>query len=195
MALFLVFFVLGIFIFLIGLLVFYYVGLWKLFKKAGRNGWEAIVPFYNNWVLVEIAGLDWWYALIVILASVGALSMFGILAVLALTVIHFFVYYNLSKKMHRDTGVAVLMWLFPFIMIPIVGISDKYQYDKDVLVSKNGPFDDNSVRNNNFDNYENSQFNQGINKDFSERRFCSNCGKQFIEGARFCQNCGKEIEK
>ena len=48
---------------------------------------------------------------------------------------------------------------------------------------------------NNFDNYENSQFNQGINKDFSERRFCSNCGKQFIEGARFCQNCGKEIEK
>jgi len=23
-------------------------GLWQLFVKAGRNGWEAIVPFYSQ---------------------------------------------------------------------------------------------------------------------------------------------------
>ena len=25
---------------------------WKLFKKAGKNGWEAIIPFYNSYVFV-----------------------------------------------------------------------------------------------------------------------------------------------
>ena len=29
-------------------LVLYIVGRWKLYKKAGKNGWEAIVPFYND---------------------------------------------------------------------------------------------------------------------------------------------------
>ena len=47
---------------IIVLLVLYFIGLWKLFQKAGKNGWEAIVPFYNTWVLVEISGLAWWYA-------------------------------------------------------------------------------------------------------------------------------------
>ena len=41
----------------IGLLVLYIVGYVKLFKKAGRDGWEAIIPFYNDWVLVEISEL------------------------------------------------------------------------------------------------------------------------------------------
>lgn len=27
---------------------------WKLFKKAGYNGWEAIVPFYNTYCLCDI---------------------------------------------------------------------------------------------------------------------------------------------
>ena len=45
---------------IIAFLVFYFVCLWKLFKKAGKNGWEAIIPYYNTWVLIEIAGLNWW---------------------------------------------------------------------------------------------------------------------------------------
>ena len=38
----------------------------KMYKKAGKQGWEAIVPFYSQWVLVEIAGLNWWWFLILL---------------------------------------------------------------------------------------------------------------------------------
>ena len=30
------------------------VSIWKIFKKAGKKGWEAIVPIYNTIVLLEI---------------------------------------------------------------------------------------------------------------------------------------------
>ena len=131
--------------------------MWKLFQKAGRNGWEAIIPFYNSWVLVEIAGLNWWYALIIILANVGALSELGLVASLVVVIINFFVSYNLSKKLHKDNGFAVLMWLFSFVMIPIIGFSSKYQYDKDMVVSKNGPIGDNLG--NNYNNGYNNGYN------------------------------------
>ena len=26
---------------------------WQLFKKMGREGWEGIIPLYNNYVLCE----------------------------------------------------------------------------------------------------------------------------------------------
>lgn len=29
------------------------VALWFIFKKMGREGWEAIIPFYNIYVLFE----------------------------------------------------------------------------------------------------------------------------------------------
>lgn len=34
------------------------IGLWKLFKKAWRKGWECIIPFYNVFVLWNIAWLE-----------------------------------------------------------------------------------------------------------------------------------------
>lgn len=62
---------LGAFALIIGLivlavLVVYLVALWKVFVKAGKQGWEAIIPFYNSWILVEIAGLNWWWFLLII---------------------------------------------------------------------------------------------------------------------------------
>ena len=30
--------------------------MWKVFTKAGKPGWAAIIPIYNIWVLLEIAG-------------------------------------------------------------------------------------------------------------------------------------------
>lgn len=52
----------------IALYVVYVIGLWKLFKKAGKQGWEAIIPFYNTYVLVEISGLIGGISLLLYLA-------------------------------------------------------------------------------------------------------------------------------
>lgn len=32
-----------------------------IFRKANKEGWEAIVPVYNTVVLIELSGLPMWY--------------------------------------------------------------------------------------------------------------------------------------
>lgn len=49
---------LPILLFSLAIVVFLIVGEWKLFVKAGKQGWKSIIPFYNTYVLfTEIAGL------------------------------------------------------------------------------------------------------------------------------------------
>ena len=45
----------------LAIIVLYVIGTWKLFKKAGKQGWEALIPFYSTYVLVEISGLNYHY--------------------------------------------------------------------------------------------------------------------------------------
>ncbi len=40
------------------------VAMWKIFEKAGVEGWKAIIPVYNGWVLAEIAGKPGWWRLL-----------------------------------------------------------------------------------------------------------------------------------
>lgn len=37
------------------------VGLWKMFEKAGTDGWPAIIPFYNLYKLCEVTMGNPWY--------------------------------------------------------------------------------------------------------------------------------------
>ena len=42
-------------------------GIWKVFEKAGKPGWAALVPIYNIIVLLDIAGKPaWWLVLMLI---------------------------------------------------------------------------------------------------------------------------------
>lgn len=161
-------------IIVIALLILYLVGLWNLFQKAGRKGWEAIIPFYNSWVLVEIAGLTWWYALLIILSSIIHEGNISFILSLGSTVANFFVFYNISKKLHRDTGFAILMTLFPFIMVPFVGLSNSYQFDHSVEVSENGPI---SQGNRNHSSGKSADDEANVsNGSVSQKHFCPYCG-------------------
>lgn len=174
---------------IIGSLIIYYIGLWKVFQKAGKNGWEAIVPFYSSWILVEISGLAWWYAVIIIASSLGVVAGstgIGALLSLASLVANYFVCYNLSKKFNQDIGFSVLMFFFSFVMFPLMGISDKYRYDTNVIVNENGPINlnNNNTNNNNF-------YSENAN---TNRRFCTNCGKPIESNSNFCGECGKAVK-
>lgn len=161
---------------------------WKLFKKAGREGWEAIIPFYNQYVLVQIAGLNWWYFLLLLfLGSVSiSLSFYdssvGFSMNIVNIIVNFFIFYNLGKKMHKDPiTTGLLGGLFSYIMIPVMALSNDYQYDKDVEVSPNGPI------------------NSATNMTSEEReeesaRFCTGCGRKLRKNAKFCEHCGKEVQ-
>lgn len=55
---FAIIFVLFFFVIGLGLIVLRLIGQWKVFEKAGKPGWAAIIPCYNNWVLFEISGVN-----------------------------------------------------------------------------------------------------------------------------------------
>ena len=177
--------IIGIIVLLIVIayLIFYLVCLSKLFKKAGKKGWEAIVPYYSTYVLVEIAGLNWWYFLIAISGSI--ISIIGLkslswLTTLAGWAVNFFVFYNLAKKMHKDPiGIAIAGTFVPGIMIIILGLSTNFVYDSSVEVSPNGPIGDTTKQNNNTSTPE---------------RFCLGCGQKLKPNTAFCENCGKKID-
>lgn len=171
-----------VFIILLPFIILYVIGRWKLFKKAGKNGWEAIIPFYNDWIYVEIAGLNTWWYLIIISTTICSLisEELSSIASLASTFGLFVCNYNIAKRMKQNTTMAVLMTIFPMIVIPILGISKKYTFDINIPVSKNGPFNDNNMNN----NY--TKTNNNIS-------YCSNCGNKINPNERFCSNCGKEV--
>ena len=165
----------------IGLLVLYIVGYVKLFKKAGRDGWEAIIPFYNDWVLVEISELSWWWFLIIIAPTIANIinSNLTSLSILAALFGKFCCFYNISKKLHKDTSVAILTTVFPIVMIPIIGLSKDYQFDKSVPVSENGPFESTP---------------KPKQQEEKNPYFCPKCGKEIKKDSKYCMHCGEKLE-
>lgn len=177
-------------IILLAVLVLYIVGRWNLFKKAGKNGWEAIIPLYADWIYVEISGLNWWWFLLVIASTICSFLNTNSLEYIASIASLFGLFvcnYNIAKKMHQNVSLAILMTLFPIIVIPLLGFSKKYTYDQNVPVSKNGPFANNSNTNSTTDSQNNTTTSQnGVS-------YCPNCGNQINQNERFCSKCGKEI--
>ena len=63
------------------------VSMWKVFTKAGKPGWGAVIPIYNVYLLLKIAGKPgWWLVLyfiplvnivIAIIACIGVAQSFG----------------------------------------------------------------------------------------------------------------------
>lgn len=54
------------------------LGTWKLYKKAGRNAWEAFIPIYNAIVLMKIINRPWWWTILLFVPIVN-LIMFPVI--------------------------------------------------------------------------------------------------------------------
>ena len=48
----------------LAILVFYVACVWIIFAKAGRPGWAAIIPIYNYYIALKIAGKPGWWLLL-----------------------------------------------------------------------------------------------------------------------------------
>ena len=65
------------FIFFLVVQVIHFLGTWKLYKKAGRQAWEAIIPVYNAVILMKIIGRPWWWTILLFIPIVN-LIMFPV---------------------------------------------------------------------------------------------------------------------
>jgi hypothetical protein len=92
-------------------------GLWKMFEKAGRPGWESLVPIYNGYVLtVEICKLD---MLMFILQFVPVANIYSALMVSL----------ELAKRFGKEQGFGIGIFLLPMIFVPLLGFSKDAVYD------------------------------------------------------------------
>ena len=66
------------FIFFLAIQLLHFLGTWKLYKKAGKKAWEALIPIYNGIILMKIINRPkWWITLLFI--PVVNLLMFPII--------------------------------------------------------------------------------------------------------------------
>lgn len=62
-------------IFFLAIQVIHFLGTWKLYQKAGRKAWEALIPIYNAVVLTKIINRPWWWVILLFIPIVN-LMMF-----------------------------------------------------------------------------------------------------------------------
>ena len=107
----------GIFMWIImmAIAVLMIVSMWKIFKKAGKPGWAAIIPIYNTVVLFQIVGLSPWLLLLVLIPFVGSI---------AIAVVTILAYVKLAKAFGKSGGFAAGLIFLNVIFMPILAFSD-----------------------------------------------------------------------
>jgi TPR repeat protein len=112
--------------------IFMIVVYWKLFRKANRPGWAAIIPIYNVVVYLQIAGLSPWFILLFLAALI---PLFGTILMLI-----FAIYFSIKIAQAFGKGVwfGVGVTFLPFIFITILAFGNaKYQLDKEDTIKRN----------------------------------------------------------
>jgi len=95
--------------------IFYIVTLWRIFTKAGQPGWAAIIPIYNTYILIKMAGRPWWWLLLFLIPLVNI-----VIAILVVV--------DVARYFGKGGGFAVGMIFLPIIFYPILAFgSATYQ--------------------------------------------------------------------
>lgn len=131
---------------------------WKIYKKAGKKGWECLIPIYNIIVLLQIVELPMWYLALFFVPFANIYAMFKI-------------YIELAHKFGKSTGFGVLTIFFNFICFPILAFSKNCTYkgtNSTINNEENNNINQNiqnETNNNNQNNIEPQPitFNQNIN--------------------------------
>ena len=107
---------------------------WRVFEKAGRKGWESIIPFYNIYVAFTIAGLEWWYLILIFVPFVNIY-----------VAVHLSI--ELAHRFNKSTAFGFgLLFLNPIFMSILA-------FEKDTVYTPvDGSSNMNSSNNNNFNN-------------------------------------------
>ena len=99
---------------IVGIIVI--VSMWKIFTKAGKPGWAAIVPVYREIVQLEIAGRPTWWVLLMMFVPIFLVWVAIVAAI------------DFAKSYGKSTGFGVLVALLPFIGLPMLAFGKDTHY-------------------------------------------------------------------
>jgi len=94
----------GVGLFLILILI---VAFWKVFEKAGEAGWKSLIPIYNLFVLLQMAGCPGWWLLMFFLPVIN---------IYFLVVMHI----RLAEKFGKSALFGFALFFLGFIFFPIL---------------------------------------------------------------------------
>ncbi len=95
----------------VAFLLFYIVCFYRLFKKAGKNPWTCLIPFYNIFVILNMATLPKYYFLLLLIPIV---NLFPIARISQ----------ELARSFKKSSSFAVGLFFLPMIYYPILAFSD-----------------------------------------------------------------------
>lgn len=101
----------GFILIMLAIMVFLFAAMWKIYVKAGQEGWAAIVPIYNTYILLKIVGKPGWWLLMMFIPLVNI-------------VYAVWTYNMLSKSFGKDEAFTVGLLLAGIVFIPILGFGD-----------------------------------------------------------------------
>jgi hypothetical protein len=108
--------------------VFAVVVMWKVFAKAGQPGWAAIIPIYNIYVWLKVAGRPGWWLILMLIPIVNII----------LSVI---VSIDIAKSFAKDAVFGVVgLWLFSLIGYAILAFGGAQYRGPAALASQQGAY-------------------------------------------------------
>lgn len=102
-------------IIMLAVAVFSIVAMWKVFKKAGKEGWAALIPIYNLVVLFQISGIDPKKLLWFLLPFIGQIIVFVYLIM---------AYIKLAKAFGKSSGFAAGLIFLNVVFMGILAFDD-----------------------------------------------------------------------
>src|SRR6059058_6265400 len=91
----------GVMVCYLAVILLMIASMWKIFTKAGKPGWAAIVPIYNIIVLLEIAGKPLWWFILMLIPFVNI-------------VVFIMVLLSIARNFGKGAGFAIGMLFLPF---------------------------------------------------------------------------------
>lgn len=91
----------------LGILIFMVAAIWRIFEKAGHPGWAAIIPIYNTYIMLLVAGKPGWWLLLMLVPFVNI-------------VIEIIVLVGLAEKFGKSAGYVLGLLFLPFIFFPML---------------------------------------------------------------------------
>ena len=78
--------------------------MWKVFRKAGKAGWASLIPFYNLYILLKIAGKPGWWLMLFFIPFVNI-----------------YVYFSLSIGLAKAFNRSTLFGIFVIGFLQLIG--------------------------------------------------------------------------
>lgn len=82
--------------------------LWKVFTKAGHPGWACLIPIYNTYILIKIAGKPGWWLILLFIPLVNL-------------IISIILQIEIAKAFGKGVGFALGLIFLGIIFYPILG--------------------------------------------------------------------------